>query len=144
MGNKFRGDDGAAPLVHQQLKAKKPNLYDYYFHHGDPSTLINLWKDKNVIVLDAIDAKNLDAGTILEINPYDEKTVTWENQASSSHALSLDTALKLSHELNCEPATVKIYGVVGKIFSIGSTMSPQVARACENLFKLLAANPKEL
>ena len=137
LGHELRGDDSAALIVLQRLKKKHPELFSYYHHSGDITSLMEVWKNKAVLIVDAVDSRQYEVGTILFLDPYNDPSITWDTKASSSHALSLDTALKLSSEFDCKPSSIGIYGIVGKDFSIGQTPSPEVRNACIELENIL-------
>jgi hydrogenase maturation protease len=123
-GNVDRGDDAAGVLVARRLRA-----------HGvdarETATLIDAWNaGDDVIVVDAM-ASGREVGTV----------VVWEGAdvpdectcRASTHGLGLTEAIRLARVLERMPRRLRVYGIEGRRFAVGSPMSPEVADAIERV-----------
>ena len=129
-GNPDRGDDGAGLLVSERLRELGLNAEN---HTGDPLSLLERWgADENVIVVDAI-MTGAAAGTVR----------VWDRQlphvsgglAVSSHGFDIGKGIELAQALNRLPARLRVYGIEGRQFERGASISPEVERAIESVVR---------
>ena len=120
-GNPDRGDDGAGLLVSERLRELGLNAEN---HTGDPLALLERWgADENVIVVDAI-MTGAAAGTVR----------VWDRQlphvsgglAVSSHGFDIGKGIDLAQALNRLSARLRVYGIEGRQFERGASISPEV------------------
>lgn len=117
LGNAWRGDDGLGPRVLE--------LLGHGCQLGDDLTeLLSLFeaRPQEVILVDAIRAE-LAPGTILAWHPEEAQAGA---ARLSSHGLDLQQVLQLARALGCLPRTLTVVGVVGRDFSVGAPLSPEV------------------
>jgi len=119
-GNPDRADDGAGILVAERLRqigiAVKVCL-------GDAPDLIETWSvADDVIVIDCI-VTGADAGTV---SVWDASRPLPSQSSASSHGLGLGEAMELSRALGCLPPRLRVYGIEGKNFEVGASLSPEV------------------
>jgi len=133
-GNLDRGDDGAALVVSERLRELGLNAEN---HTGDPLSLLERWSaDDNVIVVDAI-MTGAPAGTVR----------VWDRQlphlsrglAVSSHGFDIAKGIELAQALNRLPARLVVYGIEGRQFERGASISPQVERAIESVVRQISS-----
>ncbi|HET9783064.1 MAG TPA: hydrogenase maturation protease [Candidatus Dormibacteraeota bacterium] len=128
LGNDLRGDDAAGLLVARALLKLDVQGVDVEEHSGEPDSLVAaMSQHRHVIIVDAV-AGDAPPGTVL--------SRFWNGAAMrgavSSHGLSVGEALGLARVLGAN-ADVAVYGIVGRVFEIGSPPSVEVVRAAAEL-----------
>lgn len=127
IGNRFRRDDGIGPAVIEALEVKNTSGWRLLTLSGEGASLIEHWRgSESVVIVDAIRSGER-AGTI-ESFDANEKPVPTGHFHYSSHAFGLAEAIEVSRALG-ELPRVHIVGVVGKDFSSGEELSPEVFAA---------------
>lgn len=130
VGNAMRGDDGAGPAVAERLTGV-PGL-EIRILSGEGAGLIEAWRDRpRVVVVDAA-AGTGTPGDLHTFDPHSEP-VPRGTFHYSSHAFGLAEAVEMSRALDCLPAAMTIYAIVGAKFDHGPGLSPQVAATVERL-----------
>jgi hydrogenase maturation protease len=125
LGNPYRRDDAAGLVVAQRLRPKAPGHVTVMEHEGEPTALLEAWKDAHTVVL--IDAvfSGADAGTIHRLDAQ-AGTIPQELFRYSTHAVSVAEAIELARALDWLPPKLVVYGIEGKDFSAGVGLSPEV------------------
>ena len=141
VGNEFKGDDGVG--IHAARRLGKLNLSHVQIHEGvkDGMSLIELWKDKDHVIL--IDAASTggEPGTIYRFNAC-KKALPAKFFSYSSHTFSVAEAVELSRKLTQLPSQLIIYGIEGKDFSDGVHLSDIALRASEYVIDLILQETK--
>ncbi|MEY9931806.1 hydrogenase maturation protease [Catenulispora sp. GP43] len=153
VGEEFLHDDGAGPAVVAQLRELAaahlvPPDTRLEVCFGEPTELIELWRDAQVAIV--VDAAVPDAGAGLAAG----EVVRWEPGHGSGgtgragaaalrvtaalgpaagHALGPGAALALANVLDRVPERLVLYAVVGTDFSLGPGLSEPVARAVDTV-----------
>jgi len=132
-GNRQRGDDAAGLLVAEGLRALGIAAE---VCSGEAADLIEAWsKSDDVIVIDAV-VSGAPAGAV---HVWDGQNLpTFAMSAESTHGLGIAQAIKLARALNRLPSRLRVYGIEGKSFDMGSSVSPEVERAVEEVAKRIA------
>jgi len=133
-GNRNRGDDAAGILAAERLRALGIAAE---VCAGEPSALIDAWSGADdVIVIDAV-LTGAPAGTI---HVWDAAhPPTFATSAASTHGLGLAQAIELARVMNSLPSRLRIYGIEGKNFEMGTAVSPEVEHAVEEVVRRIAA-----
>jgi hydrogenase maturation protease len=128
IGNDFRCDDKIGLETVRLLKQKNIPGIEIIEESGEGTALMERWKDAEYVFL--IDAVSSDAqpGTIHRINVY-KQTIPKTFFHSSTHQFGVAEAVELSRTLNRLPPHLIIYGIEGKIFSMGVEVTPAVSGA---------------
>jgi hydrogenase maturation protease len=136
-GNPDRGDDGAGAVVAERLRDLG---FEAEAHTGDALALLEKWRaNDDVIVVDAV-LTGAPAGTVH----------VWESGlpspagggAVSSHGFDIGKAIELARTLRKLPARLRVYGIEGRQFEPGASVSPEVGRAIEIVVQRIATeNP---
>lgn len=136
IGNEFRNDDAVGIYAVRKLKKHTlPGIHTCELHY-DLSGLMDMWVQyESVYVIDAV-SSGADAGTIHEIE-LDENRLSEEEFSFSSHTISLSSIIELSRAIHKFPTSLVIYGIEGKDFSYGCTMSVVVKEAADRLINSL-------
>jgi hydrogenase maturation protease len=127
-GNRERADDGAGVMVAERLRAL---AVDADVRAGEASELIEAWSGAaEVIVIDCV-VSGAAPGTV---QVWDGRhPIAFDRSTGSTHGFGIGEAIELSRALGCLPARLRVYGIEGKRFEIGSEVSPEVERAVEEV-----------
>jgi hydrogenase maturation protease len=134
IGTHTGGDDQAGLLVAHRLRELSVEAVDY---SGELLRLIDLWEGADKVIL--VDAMRSGGppGTIRVIE-WPGVPFAGDQLPVSTHGLGLFEVLSLAAELERLPQRVTIYGIEGKEFEPGSSPSPEVLNAVEELAQRLA------
>jgi hydrogenase maturation protease len=132
LGNEFRGDDGAGRVVARRLRAATLPGVAVCEESGEGAALMETWKGvAAVILVDAVQAGDA-PGTIHRLDascvPVPGRFFFY-----STHAFSVAEAIELARALGKLPPRVILYGIEGKDFAAGETLSPEVATAVDEV-----------
>ena len=132
VGNEYRSDDAAGILAARILKGLLPDEIMVAENDGDGAKLMDLWNEyENVILIDAV-SFGTKPGTIHNIDA--NRTVfPKETSMHSSHMFSIAEAIETSRALNKLPEKITVYGIEGKSYEFGSTISDEVNDAIEKV-----------
>ena len=128
LGHEYRSDDGVGVAVMDQMKAVHAELFEFIHHSGDPTDLIDLWHNRDVVLVDAAHCIDKELGAITVFDPLAENSLA-QCKSTSSHALSLQDALRFGEVLNKMPRTIQIYAIAGEDFDPGTQLSRPVKAA---------------
>jgi hydrogenase maturation protease len=122
VGNDFRRDDAAGLVAARRLRDCGILAEE---HRGDFATLMERWKDADILILiDAI-APGRTPGAVHRLNasasPLDREVFN-----TSTHAFGLADALELSRILGTLPRKVLVFGIEAKNLAVGVGLSPEV------------------
>jgi len=136
-GSRQRGDDAAGLLVAERLRAIGVAAEEY---SGEVSDLIEAWTGANdVVVIDAV-VSGAPAGTV---HVWDgQRLPTFATSAESTHGLGVAQAIKLAHSLGRLPQRLRVYGIEGQRFEIGTGISPEVQRGVEEVVQQIAGEAR--
>jgi hydrogenase maturation protease len=128
IGNEFRGDDALGIKAVKSLQSSHPNLAKYRFEQGDLSRLLDVWKDQEVVLVDAIASKELKPGAIYLAFSYSELIKDRES-LFSTHGISLLETLELAMELNKMPTSIFFVGVEGSNWKMSNRLTEKVEKS---------------
>lgn len=132
VGNEYRSDDAAGILAARILKGLLPGEIIVAENDGDGAKLMDLWNEYgNVILIDAV-SFGTKPGTIHTIDA-NRTEFPKETSIHSSHMFSIAEAIETSRALNTLPEKVTVYGIEGKSYELGSTISDEVNDAIEKV-----------
>jgi len=133
-GNRQRGDDAAGVLAAERLRGLGIAAE---VCSGEPSELMEAWSGaEDVILIDAV----VTGSPVGSVYVWDgQHPPAFATSAGSTHGLGVAHAIELARALDCLPARLRVYGIEGKKFEIGSGVSPQVERAVEEVVERIAA-----
>ena len=145
LGNRWRGDDAAGPLVLDGLRELNLEGVDLLESPGDSLSLINAWEDRaDVFLIDACCDESLDAGEIVVINDALTNRGALANlrHPASSHVLDLEQAIALSETLGKAPKRLVVYSISAKELAHGDKPCGAVGTAIEKVKAELVARLK--
>ena len=132
-GNLHRSDDAAGVLVADRLRELGVPAE---VQPGSAFELVESWyKDDDVILIDAV-VTGSPAGTVHVWDGRAPKVPS--NPQVSSHGFGVPEAINLARILQLLPHSLRVYGIEGKNFGIGETVSPQVLRSVEQVAQQIA------
>ncbi|MGA3328096.1 MAG: hydrogenase maturation protease [Terriglobia bacterium] len=135
-GNRERGDDSAGVLVAERLRELGIGAATCT---GEPSEIIEVWSGAaDVVVVDAI-MTGAPAGTVRLLDARQSIIAGARPASTSTHGFSLADAIGLARTLGRLPQRLRVYGIEGRQFELGTGVSPAVRRAVEKVARLIAA-----
>ncbi|MEW5983974.1 MAG: hydrogenase maturation protease [Acidobacteriota bacterium] len=146
IGNEFRQDDGAGIAAARRLRHQAPAGVTVLERSGEGTGLMAAWQGAGfAIVVDAV-SSGADPGTIhrFEVTgPLAADTGSRPRQPprifrGTSHQIGLGEAIDLAAAIGALPERLVIYGVEGRAFGEGIVLSPEVARAVEDVVARMA------
>ena len=127
IGNEYRNDDAIGVVVVRSLKKNLP-CTKIIETTGDNLNLIDIWKDPKVVILvDAVSSKSK-PGTIFRYNALTEPIPTLIS-FHSTHVFSIAETIELGRTLHQLPPNLLLFGIEGKNFASGTSISPEVENA---------------
>ena len=138
-GNRDCGDDAAGILLVEKLRELGAESLGARLKvcTGEAAELIDIMDaDDDVILVDAI-LSGSSVGTIHTWNaeiPPDATVVS-----TSTHSFGLTQAIRLMHILGRSPRSLRVFGIEGKTFALGSVASLEVEEAVEALARQINA-----
>jgi len=133
LGRAYRGDDVAGHLVLRELEHRLPATIPCISLEDDLTELIPyLCQYDRIYLIDAYQSTQPNAPKILRLeltNPAQLSSLP----TVSSHNLTLKQVLELALALHGSLPAIVFYGLLGKNFQMGSSISPQVKTAISEL-----------
>lgn len=128
VGNQYREDDAVGLIVARRVSKIAPQRVSVREEDGAGLCLIDAWRDAHkVIVVDAV-SSGAKPGTIHCLAVQD----VWSSGSmfrGSTHSFGLAETIALASELRRLPSRLIIYGIEGKSFNAGTSLSVEVERA---------------
>ena len=134
VGNAYRSDDGVGIHVIRRLKEMNIAGLTLVESAGEGAALMATWKGADAVILvDAVRSSG-SPGLIHRLDAYD-RNIPSDFFHYSTHAFSVAEAVELARALGELPSRFVIYGIEGVDFSAGTTLSPQVAHAADQVVR---------
>lgn len=132
IGNPFRSDDRAGLEVAREVKRTAKDRLEVLEITGNPLTLLDVWKDyEEVLLVDAV-SSNSKLGTFQVIDAV-QQTIPAGLFNTSTHNMSVAEAIEMARNLDQLPEQLLVYGIEGKNFQYGETLSPDMNKAIEEV-----------
>lgn len=137
VGNPDRGDDGAGLLVARRVRLLVPATVPVIESAADGTTLIELWKNKDLVIL--VDAINGD-GEAGMVHRFDAAIgpLPIRSFGRSTHSFGVAEGIELARRLDQLPGRLTVYGIVGERFEGCTLSSPGVESAIERVAHAIA------
>ncbi len=142
IGNRFRGDDALGCILADEIQTLAMPGVEVISHSGEPASLIDLWQDREFVILADAVSSRAQAGTIHYID-LQEQGVPDGFRSYSTHAFGIAEAVELARVLKKLPPKIIFYGIEGKSFAAAETLSPQMRAALEDARKLIEQDIEE-
>lgn len=139
VGNEFRRDDGAGPILVASLGDRVPAGVHTVLSHGDPAELIDAWSGAWLAVV--VDAVRADPGVPGRLHRLvlDRRQLV-PGRAVSSHGLGAGEAIGLARALGRLPDRLILHAVEAAEVSPGTGLTPAVAAALPGLAAAVLAD----
>jgi len=135
-GNLDRGDDAAGLLVVRRLRELGVEAQE---QGGEALTLIEVWRGaQNVVLIDTV-VTGCRSGKVTIWDATTHRLVS-EAFRCSTHTLGVAGAVELARILGWLPSNLRIYGIEGKRFKVGTQPSPAVLRSVEQIAQEIACS----
>lgn len=138
-GNRDRGDDAAGILVVRRLRECGVEARE---HVSDGLALIDAWSEAEYVILIDTVITGAPPGTISGAMGADAAVL--RSATTSSHSFDVAAAIELARALDRMPGSLKIYGIEGCAFELGTEPQPVVLAAAERVANLVLAEVQRL
>jgi len=136
VGNDFRSDDSVGLQIVRQLRQTLPTQVAVVEIDGDGTDLMQAWKDfKSVFVVDAVQSDG-EPGELLFLDVTSDPLSSIPAR-SSCHLFGVGEAIELARSLNQLPPKLRVYGIEGRSFEFGQSVSPEVEKSATVLLERL-------
>ena len=133
IGNPDRGDDAVGRIVARLLQ---PHL-SAIEHDGEATSLLSAMQAADSVVLIDAAQSGAPAGTIHRIDCATNAVLP--HGGVSSHGFGVAEAIALAHALGTLPPRCIVYAIEGADFTPGAPLSPEVARAAQEVVDRIRA-----
>ena len=138
LGNDYRSDDAVGRVVARKLGAESLDGVRILEESGEGAALMDAWRGADfVILIDAVHSGGK-PGTIYRIDAHAEE-IPRSFFHYSTHAFSVAEAVELARALGQLPPRLVIYGIEGKNFESGISLSPEIETAAEEAARRVKA-----
>jgi len=134
VGNPYRRDDAAGLVVARRLRPMVPAHVTVLEHEGEPTALLEAWKDADAVFLVDAVFSGAEPGTVHRLDAQ-TGAIPQELFRYSTHAVSVAEAIELARVLGQLPPKLVVYGIEGKDFGAGEGLSPEVESRVAKLAK---------
>ncbi len=128
IGNEYRSDDAVGLIVVRSLKAERLPATVCLENDGDGTSLMETWKDAGKVILIDVTSSQAPPGTIYRFDAL-ASPLPATCSFPSTHTFSVAEAILMGQALDQLPASLIVYGIEGKNFSAGTSLSPEVENA---------------
>ena len=136
LGNEYRSDDAAGLRVARELRSRLPNDIKTIELSGEGTALMEAWKGAaHVILIDAV-RSGAAPGTVFRFEAH-RRSLPTNFFHYSTHAFGVAEALEVARALNQLSAKLIVYGIEGKNYSAGLTLSREVETAIPEVVNLI-------
>jgi hydrogenase maturation protease len=136
IGNELRGDDDAGLAVARMMKRQQPTGVTVLELNDDVTALLDHLPGYDVAMITDATQSGSAPGTI---HRFDASTIPLPETSStrSTHGMSVGSILELARIQRQLPKKVLVYGIEGKQFGHGSSLSPEVDRAARIVVQMM-------
>lgn len=132
VGNLYRNDDAVGILVARRIDAIKGYGVDVIEQSGEGTSLMDAWTGiDRVCIVDAV-SSGATPGSIHRLDASKE-SIPSKYFSCSSHNFGVAEAIELARTLGQLPQHLLLFGIEGKNFQPGETLSPEVEQAVERV-----------
>jgi hydrogenase maturation protease len=143
IGNEYRSDDGIGLIVARQIRERNIPSITIKEESGEGAALMEAWQGfQNVLLVDAV-SSGTTPGAIFRIDATTE-TVPTKFFHYSTHAFSVSEAIELARVMNVLPPKLVVYGIEGKDFAAGTTISLLVQQAAHKIIEQIVKDMQSL
>ena len=126
VGNEYRGDDAIGLLVIRKLMDKVMPSTALIEMDGEAAKLIDAMKGRSAAILVDAMQSGSKAGTVSRFDAG-VRALPLSFFRCSTHVVGVSEAIELARALDRLPQYVIVYGIEGRRFELGSSLSPEVS-----------------
>jgi hydrogenase maturation protease len=142
IGNEYRSDDAVGFHIARKIAALSLPFLEVVEESGEGTSLMEAWKNhRSVILIDSVRSGSA-PGTLHRIEAH-KRPLPIHISAYSSHAFGAAEAIELARTLHQLPQQVIVYGIEGRNFSAGTTLSFEVQQAAAQTTKSILDEARE-
>jgi hydrogenase maturation protease len=128
IGNAYRGDDAAGLAVAEWIRAAAPPDVAVVRHEGEPISLLETWDQaRDVYLVDAVSSDG-EPGNVYRFDAAAEPLAA-RLRPRGTHALGVADTIELARALGRLPRRLVSYGIEGRCFATGASLSAPVREA---------------
>ena len=128
IGNTYRGDDAAGLAVAEWIRAAAPPDVTVVRHEGEPISLLETWDQaRDVYLVDAVSSDG-EPGNVYRFDTATEPLAA-RPPPRGTHALGVADTIELARALGRLPRRLVSYGIEGRCFAAGASLSLPVREA---------------
>ncbi len=147
IGNPSAGDDSVGLLIARKLKTLHLSEVSIVEAGMAPLDILHLLEGATSAILVDATISGQEVGTITRLElPRDMHQLThfsWSS-SSSTHQFGLADSLMLGHELKTFPQRLSVYGIELGRTTLGTTLSPQVSQALDQIVARISQECEKL
>jgi len=142
IGNLDRGDDAFGRIVAARLRGRIPEHVSLFEEDGEATALLDRLGDADAAIL--IDAA-ISGGEPGQIRRFDAacEPLSAAKFGMSTHGFGLAEAIELARILGKLPGRCIVYAVEARSFELGAPLSPELARAVDEVLAWVIAEANE-
>jgi hydrogenase maturation protease len=130
IGNPYRSDDAAGRRVARNLFGQRLSGVRILECSGEATELMQAWNQtEHVLIIDAI-CSGQPPGSIQRFD-VSQRALPACLKETSTHAFGLSQAIELARVLNTLPKQIIVFGIEGKNFEPGETLSHEIQQAVD-------------
>jgi len=142
VGNEYRSDDGVGLVVVRALQARGLPDTSCIESNGDGVALMEAWTTASrVILIDAV-SSGAEPGRIHHFDAL-AQPIPASFSFPSTHAFGVAEALQLARTLHRLPSSLLVYGIEGKNFFAGVSLSSKVENAVREVVEQIVKEVQE-
>jgi hydrogenase maturation protease len=136
IGNELRGDDDAGLTVARMMKREQPSGVTVLELRNDVIALLDHLPGYDVAMITDATQSGSPPGTI---HRFDASSIPLPERPStrSTHGMTVGSVIELARIQHQLPKKVLVYGIEGKQFSHGTSLTPEVARAVRIVLQMI-------
>ena len=132
VGNAYRSDDAVGLFVARRLRGALPDCVSVLEREGEPTSLMDAWDGADAVwLVDAV-SSGAGPGTLHRIDAT-ARRLPDAFARTSTHHFGLPEAVELARSVGRLPPLLVVYGVEGKRFDVGESLTPEVAAAVQTV-----------
>jgi len=134
VGNLYRKDDAIGILIARNLDRKSSDQFKVIEQSGEGTALMDSWNGfGQVIIIDAV-SSGTEPGTLHCLDAA-KNPIPSRFFSCSTHNFGVAEAIELARTLEQLPNSLRLYGIEGKNFEPGETLSSEVESRIESASK---------
>jgi hydrogenase maturation protease len=136
IGNEYRNDDGVGLLVAGRIKVRRIPGITVLGLSGEGGGLMSAWNGADTVILVDAVSSGARCGTTYRIDARSQ-TIPSDFFHYSTHAFSVAESIELAKVIGKLPEHCILFGIEGRDFGMGMTVSREVQDAADQVVTLI-------